>query len=83
LAGHEIINPFGQVIKVTRLTYDALDMRGYLHRDQVSGLKGMDGRQCDIFMSAELGQPWFYELGPQFTGAACLMCGCQDCLMDP
>ena len=79
MAGHQIINPFGEIIKVTWSTFAALDRRGYLHRDRESGLKGMDPMHAVTFIEAEFGTPWLYEIGREFKGAENLICRCIDC----
>lgn len=78
-AGHQIINPFGQVVCVSRGTLKALDMRGYLHRDSITGLKGMDPKQYLIFVDAERGTDHFYELGEDCSGPNQVICRCDEC----
>lgn len=77
--GHPIINPFGQVVRVSQRTLKALDMRGYLHRDPDTGLKGMDPKQYLIYADVERGTDHFYELGEECIGPNTVKCGCDQC----
>ena len=78
--GHPIINPFGQVVNVSQFTIRTLDFKGYLHRDQASGLQGMTPEHWGIFGDLEFGKVWQLELGPDFWGSDFLICNCEECL---
>jgi hypothetical protein len=77
--GHPIINPFGEVILISQSALRDLDIRGYLHRDQASGLKGMDPAQYLIFVESERGTYLFYEIGENCSGPNVVTCNCDDC----
>jgi hypothetical protein len=78
--GHPVINPFGSVILISKHTLEALEDRGYLHRDKVSGLMGFDPSQKDIFLQAERFTDHHKEIGEDFSGPNCVLCYCGNCL---
>ena len=79
MIGHEILNPYGQRIRVSARTLDALDCRGYLHRDKATGLKHIDRKSFLVFIEAERGTNWWYELGDDGSGPNVVKCSCRQC----
>jgi hypothetical protein len=77
--GHSIINPLGQIISVSKPTFDELQDRGYLHRDKASGLWGMDPKQSAAFLESEKGSPYMREIGSDFSGPNVVVCNCGEC----
>jgi hypothetical protein len=77
--GHPIINPFGQVIVISKNALIALDRRGYLHRDHATGLKGMDPTQYNVYREAEGGSELLKEIGLGCTGPNTCICFCEEC----
>ena len=51
--GHEMLNHQGRVIRVTRRTIRALDMRNYLRRDRRSGLLQLRPESYPVFRELE------------------------------
>jgi hypothetical protein len=78
--GHRIINPYGEVIRVSQRTFDVLDMKGYLHRERTSGIKGMDPKHAAHFLKMENQTEWMREIGSDFQGPNVVICGCDQCL---
>jgi hypothetical protein len=79
MIGHAIINPYGEVIRISQRTFDVLHMKGYLHKDRRTGMKGMDPKHADMFIATEKGRPWERELGSDFQGPNVVVCGCGRC----
>jgi hypothetical protein len=77
--GHPIINPFGRVIILEQKAVRTLDIKGYLHRDKITGLKGMDPTQSSVFIEAERGTNLFYYIGEDFSGPNSVVCDCDTC----
>jgi hypothetical protein len=61
--GHEMLNHLGRVIRVTRRTIRALDMRRYLRRDRRSGFLQLRR----VFMAPPQAMTWLSML---FTAAS-------------
>lgn len=80
IGGHPIINPFGQVVSISQRSMRALDIRGYLHRDALSGLKSIDVTHYLVFLEMERGTDLFRELGEDCSGPNSVICYCEDCL---
>jgi hypothetical protein len=78
--GHRIINPYGEVIRISQRTFDVLDMKGYLHKEKRTGLKGMDPKHAAVFLEAERQTKWMKEIGNDFQGPNVVVCGCVKCL---
>lgn len=78
--GHRIINPYGEVIRISQRTFDVLDMKGYLHKERRNGLKGMDLKHAAVFLEAEQQTKWMREIGSDFKGPNVVICGCDKCL---
>jgi hypothetical protein len=77
--GHEMLNHLGLRIRVTERTLEALEMRGYLHRNRETGLKKMSLNNYLIFVEAERSTDHFYELGEDCSGPNQVVCDCQKC----
>jgi hypothetical protein len=77
--GHEILNHLGVRIRITERTLDALDVRGYLHRDKATGLKQISTKNFMVFVEAESTTSWYYELGSDCSGPNQVVCHCDKC----
>lgn len=82
--GHEILNHVGRRIRVTERTLDALDVRGYLHRNKESGIKQISAKNFLVFLEVERETHHFYELGDDCSGPNQVVCHCEKCKgLDP
>jgi hypothetical protein len=79
VGGHEMLNHLGQRIRVTEQSLEALEMRGYLHRNRETGLKQMSPKNYLVFIEAERSTDHFYELGEDCSGPNQVVCHCQSC----
>jgi len=82
LAGHAILNHDGQLIRVTRRTLRALDVRHYLRRDRSSGLLRLPREFHPILLALEAGDrvaPYMRELGSDCSGPQVVVCHCLEC----
>lgn len=80
--GHAILNPFGNIIKVSSITIGTLDRRGYLARDRRTGLKQIKGQFAALLLLLErttLHRELYAALGPDFTGPNTVVCPCEIC----
>ena len=80
--GHEILNHLGRVIRVTRRTIRALDMRNYLRRDRRSGLLQLRPESYPVFRELERSDRQgglFRELGADCSGPNVPICHCRQC----
>ena len=80
--GHEMLNHLGRVIRVTRRTIRALDMRNYLRRDRRSGLLQLRPESYPVFRELERSDRHgglFRELGADCSGPNVPMCRCRQC----
>jgi hypothetical protein len=78
-AGHEIENHAGESIRITREAVKALDMRGYLHRNRITGKKQIKPELIDVLAEMEYGTPLMNELGYDFSGPMVCICKCEKC----
>lgn len=80
--GHELLNPFGERICVSKITFRTLDMRGYLQRDHGTGLKQIKPSLIHFFLQLErttYHRELYTVLGPDFSGPSVVVCGCHQC----
>ncbi len=80
--GHEMLNHLGKVIRVTRRTIRALDMRNYLRRDRRSGLLQLRPEYYPLFGELERSHRpngIFRELGQDCSGPNVPICRCRQC----
>jgi len=80
--GHEMLNHLGRVIRVTRRTIRALDMRHYLRRDHRSGLLQLRPEFYPLFKELERGDRRggvLRELGDDCSGPNIPICHCRQC----
>jgi hypothetical protein len=80
--GHEMLNHVGKVIRVTRRTIRALDMRNYLQRDRRSGLLQLRPEFHPLFRELERGDSQggiLRELGDDCSGPNVPICHCRQC----
>jgi hypothetical protein len=80
--GHEILNPFGVSILVSKITLRRLDMRGYLQRDRATGLKQIKPSAVGAFLHLErttYHRELYSVLGPDFSGPTVVLCSCREC----
>jgi hypothetical protein len=80
--GHKMLNHLGMVIRVTRRTIRALDMRNYLRRDHRSGLLQLRPEFYQVFKELERTNRdgrMFNELGADCSGPNVAMCRCRQC----
>jgi hypothetical protein len=80
--GHEMLNHLGRVIRVTRRTIRALDMRNYLRRDHRSGLLQLRPEFYPLFRELERGNRnggILRELGDDCSGPNVPICHCRQC----
>lgn len=80
--GHEILNPFGRRIWVSKIILRVLDMRGYLRRDKATGLKEFKPDLVKLFLQLErttYHRELYTALGPDFSGPGVVMCNCLEC----
>ncbi len=81
-AGHEMLNHLGKVIRVTRRTLRALDMRNYLRRDRRSGLLQLHPEFHPLFKELERGGRHggiLREVGEDCSGPNVPICRCRQC----
>jgi hypothetical protein len=80
--GHELLNPFGERICVSKVTFRILDMRGYLQRDRETGLKQFKPSLVEVFLQLErttYHRDLYAAIGPDFSGPATISCACREC----
>jgi hypothetical protein len=80
--GHELLNPFGERIYVSKITFRTLDMRGYLQRDDETGLKQIKPSLIHFFLQLErttYHRELYTALGPDFSGPSTVSCSCREC----
>lgn len=80
--GHELLNPFGERICVSKITLRTLDMRGYLQRDRETGLKQIKPSLIYFFLHLErttYHRELYASLGPNFSGPNVVLCSCREC----
>jgi hypothetical protein len=80
--GHEMLNHLGRVIRVTRRTIRALDMRHYLRRDHRSGLLQLRPEFYPMFKELERDDRRggiLRELGEDCLGPNVPICHCRQC----
>jgi hypothetical protein len=73
--GHEILNPDGLRIRVTRYTLRRLDMQGFLFRDRESRLLAFKPQYAGLYREMIVDR----ELGPDFSGPSVCVCRCPEC----
>ncbi len=77
--GHEMMNHLGRRIRVTERTIEALEIRGYLHRNRETGLKQISPQNYLVFVEAERATDWWHELGEDCSGPNVVVCRCPEC----
>ena len=86
--GHEILNPFGVRIRVSKIVLRTLNMRGYLQRDQEfdTGLKQIRPKSIGFFKYLEHAtyhRELSASVGPDFSGPCVVICSYLECQRVP
>lgn len=80
--GHEILNPFGIRIHVSKIVLRILSMRNYLTRNKETGLQQIKPVAIGFIHQLErttYHRELYASLGPDFSGPSVVICPCKEC----